>query len=355
MKVMTPRQRVLAAFRRSEPDRVPKHASFTAVKLREVQEKTGVKDPAEAFGFEIRGVGFSPPGQAPDYSRYLPDNLPSGTTTDEWGLTEKPGSLYHFTEYVYPMVGLREVDELDDWPFPDFTPDYRSAGIAAEVSNWQQKGYFVTGGVGHIFETTWYMRSMEQLFLDMRFNQPFAERLLDEVTERRLYMACRYAEAGVDAIGTGDDVATQQGMMMSPEMWRKWLKPRWAHVIAAAKSVKPDVIVTYHSDGNVLAIIPELAEIGFDVLNPVQPECLDLVAVKRTFGDRLAFWGGMGIQTTMPFGTPAEVRDEVKRLIDILGAGGGYLISPTHVLEPEVSWENIRAFFDAVEEYGAYS
>ena len=150
-------------------------------------------------------------------------------------------------------------------------------------------------------------------------------------------------------------MGTQWGMMMSPEMWRMWLKPRWARVIEAAKAVKPDLIVTYHSDGDISPIIPELAEIGIDVLNPVQPECLDLGEVKRKYGDRLAFWGGMGIQTTMPFGTPHDVRTEVKRLIETLGANGGFMIAPTHVLEPEVPWENILAFFDAVEEYGCYS
>jgi uroporphyrinogen decarboxylase len=170
-----------------------------------------------------------------------------------------------------------------------------------------------------------------------------------------MYMAVQSAQAGVDAIGTGDDVGTQRGMLMSPDTWRRWLKPRWAKVIAAAKAVKPDLLVTYHSDGDISTIIPELAEIGIDVLNPVQPECLDVAEVKRLYGDRLAFFGGMGIQTTMPFGTPEDVRAEVHRLIRILGAGGGFLIAPTHVLEPEVPWENIRAFFDAVEEYGTYA
>jgi uroporphyrinogen decarboxylase len=351
---MTPRQRVLTAFRRGVPDRVPKDASFTPAKLHEVQERTGVKDPAEAFGFEMRGVHFRPPKQRPDFARYLPPDLPPGTTSDEWGLTEKPGTFFHFTEYVYPMANLTDPAELDDWPFPDYTPAYRFEGVPEEIVRWHERGYFVVGGVSHIFETAWYIRSMEQLFLDMRFNTAFAERLFDEIMERRMYMAVQYARAGVDAIGTGDDVGTQRGMLMSPETWRKWLKPRWAKVIAAAKAVKPALLVTYHSDGDISAIIPELAEIGIDVLNPVQPECLDVAEVKRLYGDRLAFYGGMGIQTTMPFGTPEDVRAEVRRLIRILGAGGGFLIAPTHVLEPEVPWENIRAFFDAVEEYGAY-
>ena len=123
----------------------------------------------------------------------------------------------------------------------------------------------------------------------------------------------------------------------------------------AAKNINPDLIVTYHSDGDISPIIPELADIGVDVLNPVQPECLDPGEVKRAYGDRLAFWGGMGIQTRMPFGTPQGVHTEVNRLIETLGARGGFMIAPTHVLEPDVPWENIVAFFQAVEEYGPYS
>ena len=354
MAKMTPRQRVLAALNRRVPDRVPKHAHFTPFQLQQVRERTGLENPADAFGFEVRSVRFRPAKEKPDFSRYLPTDLPPGTTSDEWGLTEKPGTFYHFTEYVYPMANLTDVRELDDWPFPDYTPAYRFDGVPEEIASWQEKGYYVSGGVGHIFETSWYIRSMEQLFIDWRFNKAFAERLLDEITERRLYMAVKYAEAGADGLGTGDDVGTQRGMLMSPEQWRHWLKPRWARVIAAAKSVKPDILVTYHSDGDISTIIPELAEIGVDVLNPVQPECLDVGEVKRQYGDRLAFWGGMGIQTTMPFGSPDDVRAEVKRLIAILGDGGGYLIAPTHVLEPDVPWENIVTFFEAVEAYGSY-
>lgn len=354
MPTMTPRQRVITALNRRVPDRVPKHAQFTPFQLEQVRQRTGRHDPADAFGFEVRFVNFHPPREKPDFSRYLPADLPPGTTSDEWGLTEKPGTFYHFTEYVYPMAGLTSVSELDDWPFPDYTPAYRFEGIPQQIAAWHDQGYYVTGSVGHIFETAWYIRSMDELFVDLRYNQPFARRLLDEITDRREYMAVQYARAGVDGLHIGDDVATQRGMMMSPETWREWFKPRWARVIAAAKAVKPDLIVTYHSDGDVWAIIPELAEIGIDVLNPVQPECLDVARVKRAYGDRLAFWGGMGIQTTMPFGAPADVRAEVKRLIETLGAGGGFLIAPTHVLEPDVPWENIVAFFEAVEEFGAF-
>lgn len=355
MPAMSPRERVRTAFRRQIPDRVPRHATFTPHQREQVRLHTGHDNPADAFDLEMRHVGFRAACRKPDFSRYLPADLPPGTTSDEWGLTEKPGTFFHFTEYVYPMANLSDPSELDDWPFPDYTPAYRFEGVAEEIADWHARGYFVVGSVGHIFETAWYIRSMEQLFLDLRLNPRFAERLFDEITERRMYMAIKYAEAGVDAIGIGDDVGTQRGMLMSPDTWRAWLKPRWARVIAAAKAAKPDLLVTYHSDGDISAIIPELAEIGIDVLNPVQPECLDVAEVKRLYGDRLAFFGGMGIQTTMPFGTPEDVRSEVRRLIRILGADGGFLIAPTHVLEPEVPWANIEAFFDEVEKSGSYA
>lgn len=141
---------------------------------------------------------------------------------------------------------------------------------------------------------------------------------------------------------------------MSLPMWRRWLKPRLARVIAAAKRVRPDVLINYHSDGNMGAVIPELIEIGVDILNPVQPECLDPIELKRSYGERLSFWGTIGIQHTLPFGTPQEVREEVRTRIETVGAGGGLLIGPTHIVEPEVPLENIVAMVEAVKEYGAY-
>jgi uroporphyrinogen decarboxylase len=146
----------------------------------------------------------------------------------------------------------------------------------------------------------------------------------------------------------GDDVATQRGMMMRPALWRRWLKPRLAAIISAAREVKPDILIWYHSDGDCRAIIPELIEIGVDILNPVQPECMDPAAVKAQYGDRLSFSGTIGTQTTMPHGTPEEVRGVVRERIATVGRGGGLLLAPTHVLEPDVPWENIVALVDAV-------
>jgi uroporphyrinogen decarboxylase len=170
----------------------------------------------------------------------------------------------------------------------------------------------------------------------------------------RIGMAEKYARYGIDILMLGDDVSTQLEMMISPELWRNILKPRLAKVIRAAKETNPNILIFYHGDGNLQAIIPDLIEAGVDILNPVQPECMDPVLIKKQYGDRLSFWGTIGTQTTLPFGTAAEVAEMVKKMIETVGKGGGLLLAPTHMVEPEVPWENIEAFIEAIKKFGAY-
>jgi uroporphyrinogen decarboxylase len=138
--------------------------------------------------------------------------------------------------------------------------------------------------------------------------------------------------------------------MISPELWRDTIKPRLASVICAAKEIKPDILIFYHGDGNMERILPDLIEIGVEVLNPVQPECMDPIKMKERYGDNLAFWGCIGTQTTMPFGKPAEVKQTVRHLIKTVGQSGGLFLAPTHVLEPDVPWKNVQSFLEAVHE-----
>jgi uroporphyrinogen decarboxylase len=149
----------------------------------------------------------------------------------------------------------------------------------------------------------------------------------------------------------GDDVGTQRGLLMSARLWRKWLKPRLAQVIAAARAANPEVLIAYHTDGDVTPLVPEFIEIGVQVLNPIQPECLDPFALKAEYGNRLAFWGTLGTQSTLPFGAPDDVRRDIEQRIEIVGKGGGLLLAPTHMVEPEVPWENILAYVDTVKTY----
>jgi uroporphyrinogen decarboxylase len=243
------------------------------------------------------------------------------------------------------------LEELERYPFPDLTRPERHQHLDAQVRGLHDRDLFVIGFMEWtIFEIAWHMRGMPEFFNDIAFNPPLAEYLLDRITETRCFQARRYAAAGVDLLKIGDDMGTQIAMFISPQMYRQWFKPRHAAVIRAAREVRPDLPVCYHSDGKCLAIIPDLIEIGVTVLNPVQPECLDLAEVKKQFGDRMAFWGGIGTQTTMPFASADVVYRTVQEAINILGPAG-YFPCPTHVLEPEVPWDNIRAYLKAVEEY----
>jgi uroporphyrinogen decarboxylase len=253
------------------------------------------------------------------------------------------------------MESLTSPDQVWDFPLPDVLEDYRWEGMDKRVKEIQEKGMAAVYAAIQIFEPAWYLRGMENLLMDMIDDEDMAKACLDRMTQVKSEMSRKIAETGVDMIIYGDDVGTQKEMKMSPSLWRKWLKPTMAKAIKAAKDVSPDVICYYHSDGVIYDIIPDLIEIGVDVLNPVQPECMDPVKIKEIYGDRLSFWGTIGTQTTMPFGTPGDVDRQVKLIIETVGKGGGLVIAPTHLLEPEVPWENIEAFVNAVKKYGRYN
>ncbi|MGI5819821.1 MAG: uroporphyrinogen decarboxylase family protein [Armatimonadota bacterium] len=351
---MSPRERVLTAMRREKPDRVPKQAGFTPAVQEEFERRTGATNPAEYFGFENRGVGFRAPENLPDFSRWYPGGIPAEASISEYGTGQVPGDYYHFTRKIYPLEHTQTVEELEEYPWPDFTPPERHEHLEAAVADLHAEEWFVAGSVGHIWESAWQMPRMERLMEAMVLDPPYAAYIFDQITEDRAFMAMRYGQAGCDMIHCGDDIGMQDRLMMSPAMWREWLKPRWRKVIKAAKDENPEILAWYHSDGDVRDVIEDLIEIGFDILNPVQPECMDPAELKRVYGDRLAFWGCIGTQTTMPFGTPDDVREAVRWTIENVGYDGGLLIAPTHVLEPDVPWENIEALFEAVETYGVY-
>ena len=352
---MRPIDRVLAALGREEPDRVPRTAGFTPALLETFKKRTGATDPEEYWDFEVRGVGFSETRVKTDFRRYFPSALEHNIVRiSEWGVGHIPGSMHHFEDYVHPMAAFTSLKELEEYPWPDVTATYRRSTLPDSVERWHEKGYAVVAwppmANGSVFENAWLLRGLEQLLVDFVENVEFAEALLDRITAFQVEN-CRYlANCESDVLVTGDDVGTQRGMMMSPAMWRTWLKPRLTKIIAAAREQKPGIHVFYHSDGDIRAIIPELIEIGVDVLNPIQPECMDPAEIKRLYGKQLSFWGTMGTQTTMPFGTPTEVKRVVKERIRTVGKGGGLLLAPTHVLEPEVPWENVVAFFEAIDE-----
>jgi uroporphyrinogen decarboxylase len=348
---MSPRERVVTAMRRGRPDRIPKHLDFTPPQEEQFRLRTGSDDPSEYFRLEPRHAGIAPTRQQRDFSRYLGD-VPNLDSHDEWGIGYISAGFYHFNRMVHPLRNARTPSDIANYPWPDMLAPYRWADVPQKVRAWQERGYPVCAGPpGQLFETSWYLRGQEQLLIDFYDNPDLATAILDTLKYILMEGSIRLAQAGIDVLCLGDDVGWQKAMIMSPDAFRKWLKPRYAEIFEAARRCKPDILIYFHSDGNIEPIIPDLIEIGLDILNPVQPECMDPADIKRRYGDRLAFWGTMGTQSTMPFGTPDDVRHTVKERIETVGPEG-LLLAPTHVLEPEVPWENIVAFVEAVEEYG---
>lgn len=353
--MMIPRERMLRALRRQEPDKVPWCIPALAPALQKIfheMENTNLSL-MEYYDYEHRNISIKPTKKKTDWSRYYSE-LPPTAQINEWGVAKVPLGDYHFTHMLHPLQNAFSVKEIEEYPFPDLEEEYRWEGIADEIKKIQDRGYATMSGPGSLFEEICALRGHEAGLEDLATGNEVIIALIDKVAETVSYCARRLALAGIDILVFGDDIAMQDRMIMSPAMWREWIKPHFADAIQTAKEAKPDILIFYHSDGYIKPVIPELIEIGVDILNPVQPECMDPEEIKRKYGDKLSFWGTVGTQTTMPFGTPEEVKNIVKRRIEVVGKGGGLLIAPTHLLEPEVPWENVVAFIEAVREFGVY-
>lgn len=356
---MTNRENVLRALRRDNPRSVPFEFVLCPSHIADFKKRTSSDDYLEYYGFPIRYVELNPTKLDTDFSGYY-DNLPANAEplnwNPEWGVKGVAGSIAHFQEMLHPMAKLTAIDQIHQYPWPDFTEDYRWAGVDKNVQAMIEQDLIAVAFMQMtIFEVAWYLRGMDNLMMDMVINPDFAAALFDKLTEIRIDMAARYARCGADILMLGDDVSTQEDMMLAPKLWRDTMKWRLAKVVKAAKDVNPDILMFYHGDGNLQKIIPDLIDIGIDILNPVQPECMDPVEIKKLYGDKISLWGTLGTQTTMPFGTPHEVKETCKRLIENVGEGGGLLLAPTHVIEPDVPWENVQAFIDAIKEFGTYA
>ncbi len=349
---MKPRERVALALNHEIPDRCPLQASFTpefAVRLRADLALQGrsVHNPhgggntyelERALGEDmlLTSVGWA--------NSYYQDDRPY---TDEWGVGWKvqpyqtPFGTGHYTEICrHPLADEAAIASYRP-PDPHRPELYTAA--ARMIREFKAEYWIVGVTVTTIFETAWALRGLEQMLVDMALEPELADHLLDIPHRYHLAAARRLVELGVDMIWTGDDVGAQHGMLISPNMWRRYLKPRMAGFIAELKALKPALKIAYHSDGDIRAIIPELIEIGVDVLNPVQPASMDPAEIKREFGDRLCFWGSIDEQHTLPFGTPEQVKAEVRARLRTLGEGGGLILAPTHHVQLDTPLENFWA------------
>lgn len=349
---MTNRENFFAAMSHQKPERIPFFLRLCEELEDKFEKRYGTRDYRAYFESPIIPVKINPTRNQHDFSCYF-KNL-SYDYYNEWGVGFRRGSgEYHFKQFVSPMQSFETPEQVLDFPLPDVLMDYRFEGVAEKIQALKEQDKITMNTSGYnidIFEASWYLRGLENLLADMLVDEEMAEACLERMCRIKCQMAAKCAEAGFDVVVFGDDVATQRGMMMSIPLWKKWLKPRLARAIQSAKAVNPEVLCYYHSDGDVTEIIEDLIEIGVDILNPVQPECMDPKGVKEKYGQRINLWGTIGTQTTMPFGTPEEVRAKVREMRQALGRDGGLVLAPTHVLEPEVPLENIEAFVQACRE-----
>jgi len=350
---MNHRDNMIAAMRRQPCERVPFYFDLCPSLREEMKRRYGTDDVAEVFDMPMQYIGLPSSSHPIDHRAYHkdPDAL---SYMDEWGVGYIRGSIAHFAKFVSPMADYDDPRQVEAYPFPDVMDEERWAKVDQRVKAAHEAGRAAVFSAIQVFEPAWYLRGLDNLLADFLCDEEMAQACMDKMTHIKCQMAERAARAGVDMIVFGDDVGTQRALMMSVETWRRWVKPATAATIAAAKKANPDVLALYHSDGVIDDIIPELIEIGVDILNPVQPECVDPVKLKAMYGDRLSFWGTIGTQTTMPFGTAEDVRNTVRHMIETVGKGGGLTIAPTHLLEPEVPWENVEALVQAVKEFGCY-
>ncbi len=351
---MTQRENLLNAMKRLPRDYVPFHLTLCESQIETLFKKTGTYDYETYFDLSARFIYLPESKNKNDYSKYHP-NIPEKAVIDEWGVCQEPGSIAHFTKMHHPMEKFETVEEVYEYPYPDQLADYRWENVQHLVDKAHEQGKAAVYFAVQVFEPAWYLRGMEALMMDMISDEDMAEACISRMTEFQKQVTIRAAKTGVDIIVFGDDVGSQKSMIMSADLWRRWLKPTMKSLIDAAKQINPEVLAYYHSDGVIDEIIEDLIEIGVDILNPVQPECMDPVKIKELYHDRLSFWGTVGTQTTMPFGTTGDVRKTVKNMIETVGNGGGLCIAPTHIIEPEVPWENVMTFIESAKEFGGYN
>lgn len=351
---MTNRENFLSLVRRKGYERIPVEFVLSPHLQQVCKEKLQAEDYEEYFQFPWRRVEDLRlrDQDTEKYRKFYQTPLAEGADIDLWGVGhEKSPNSMHMTYMRHPMEDMEELEEVANYPYPDFE-GADGSHQAGQVRQIKSRDLIAVGDMQMtIWECAWYMRSMEELFCDMMEENEIAEFLFDKVTELSTIRAEAYASAGVDVLFIGDDIGMQHTIMMSEELYCRWIKPRLAGLIRAVKAINPQIVIFYHSCGFIEPLIPHLIEAGVDVLNPIQSECMDFEKIFETYGDQISFHGTIGTQTVMPHGTPQEVKEAVWRNLDIAGEKGGLFVAPTHMLEPEVPLENILAYVEACRTY----
>jgi uroporphyrinogen decarboxylase len=348
---LTPRERVLLALEHRETDRVPVDILATPEVWVNLRSHLGIHDPEEVM--RHLGVDLRHPRQ-PYVGPPLPKH-PDGSWTDAWGVRRRPvghvGGVYD--EIIEnPLAKVQDASELPDcsWPRPDW---WDAEALAQEIQNLdRQESYAIAleefGDPGGIFEIGCYLRGMEQFMVDMVENPDLVDQIMLRIADFYVGMAERVLAASpdrIDLIWTSDDIAHQHGRLISGRTWRQLIAPHHERLNRRIHELGSRVM--YHSCGAVRPFIPGLIEIGVDVLDVLQfsADGMDPKEIKREFGDRLCFHGGMDVQTTLPQESEEGVRRVTRERINVLGCDGGYILSPTHNIQVDTPPRNIVAMY----------
>ena len=361
MNKMTSRERFITTINGGEPDRPPVFANFTPQVAKKMSDHLGLpyEEPLDSMlstrishtnllnhlGNDAVGTAAIAPTNNPTI--YHPD----GTITNEYGMVFKEIGLY--TEYVdYPLKNAETEADIDNYKFPDPYAAGRYNDIDYKVSTFKKDYGIIADLETAIFETSWYLTGLEKFFMDMMLEPPYLNKLLDKIMNIHLEIGKEHIRRGADMIWAGDDFGGQNSLLMDPVQWREIFKPRMKYMFEEFRKINPDIKIAWHTCGSVVSIIPDLIEIGLDILNPLQPLAKDMTPefLKSEYGKDLNFFGGICVQELMPNGTPQQIKDEVKRRVEILGKGGGYILAPAHNVQDDTPIENVLAFFDAVKE-----
>jgi uroporphyrinogen decarboxylase len=381
---MTSRERVQAVLNHETPDRVPiimGVSNATGIKIRpyrgllkllnlEVQEKyiydwpelgTALPDERvmQRLHSDVRGVLDRFPLEVYQRNQSRPEHSPF---FDDWGGGQMEIAPEEWFPGIAPIPDATTLDVLENYSWPNMDDPYRVAHVRAQAKALHESNQYAimaTPWLMFPFERAFEMQGMEKFLMNLAVEPDFAQELLNKNNQLCMQLMSHFLdECGdlIDIIKIGDDLGTQESLMISPRMYRRMLKPLHAEMIAMIKQ-KTKAKVFFHTDGDVFDLIEDFIEIGVDVLNPIQTSAgkmSDLEGLKQRYNKRIIFCGAIDTQKILPYGTPDQVRQEVKRVINILGKDGGYMLATVHTVMNEVPPENILAMVDAVEEFGKY-
>jgi uroporphyrinogen decarboxylase len=332
--MITPRERVRIALQHRQPDRVPYNFEFTVPSRRKVEAYYGTADVDGLLGNHLAVT-----------HAYTPDSWQE-VTPDLW--RDQFGVIWNRS--VDPDIGVVENVQLKartlaGYTFPDPHDPRRYAHIPAWLEEHPDQYRLLSIGFS-LYERAWTLRSMAELLVDMLEAPEWVDELLDAITDFNMGLMEHALQYDFDGIRFGDDWGQQRGLQMGPRLWRRFIKPRLARMYGAVKQSGKTVFI--HCCGKVQELFPDLIEIGLDCFNPFQPEVMDPYEIKKQYGQQLSFYGGMSIQHILPHGTAQQVREEAKCLMDKVGAGGGYIIGPSHGMPGDIPIENLVAFIETV-------